>query len=375
MASHCRDLSMTPRPIVETARVNVVRIEDLRRCLASAFERLHLSPEDADGISGLLLDSELRGHHDHGVAALGLLIRLYSNGDLNPRPRARVLLESDGALLLDGDRGCGPAAPTHAMRWCIERARERKGIAVAAVRDWQLIVAGPYVRIAAKAGLVGFACANFNALVAPPGGRTAVLGTNPLAYGLPADRYPPVVFDVATSVVAMQKVRVAAETGESMPDGLIFDRLGLPTTDPAAFLGGGSLAPLGSPHAPHKGFGLALLIDVLSGVLSGAGFGQGVASGAPGNFLWALDVEAFLPRAEFLARIDALLDQVKAGDRAPGVDELVVPGERGERRHRKLTARGEVPLEPAGWQILTSSCQALGIPVPTAVDRAGDTSQ
>jgi ureidoglycolate dehydrogenase (NAD+) len=368
--SRWRDLSV----IVETARVNVVRIDELRRCLAGAFERLNLSPEDADGLSGLLLDSELRGHHDHGVAALALLIRLYSDGNLNPRPRARVLRESDGALLLDGDRGCGPAQPTRAMRWCIERARERKGMAVAAVRDWQLIVAGPYARIAAEAGLVGLACTNFNPLVAPPRGRTTVLGTNPLAYGLPAHRHPPVVFDIATSVVAMQKVRVAAEQGESMPDGLILDRLGLPTTDPAAFFGGGSLAPLGTPLAAHKGFGLALLIDVLSGVLSGAGFGQGVAAGAPGNFLWALDVEAFLPREEFLARIDALIDQVKQGDRAPGVDELVVPGERGERRHRKLTARGVIPLEPAGWQILISSCEALGVPVPTAVGRAADTS-
>jgi LDH2 family malate/lactate/ureidoglycolate dehydrogenase len=207
-----------------------------------------------------------------------------------------------------------------------------------------------------------------------PGGRTAVLGTNPFAYGLPAHRYPAVVFDIATTVVAMQKVRVAAEEGESIPDGLIFDRLGLPTTDPAAFLEGGLLAPLGSPHAPHKGFGLALLIDVLGGVLSGAGFGQGVATGAPGNFLWALDVQAFLPREEFLGRMDALIDQVKHGERAPGVDELVVPGERGERRHRELSARGVVPLEPAGWQILASACEALGVLLPTAVDRVGDAS-
>ena len=354
--------------------MNVVRIDDLRDCLVAAFERLGLDPEDADGLAGLLLDSELRGHPDHGVAALGLLIRLYSDGTLNPRPRARVLRESDGALLLDGDRGCGPAQPARAMRWCIERARERKGMAVAAVRNWQLIAAGPYARIAAEAGLIGFACTNFNALVAPPGGRTAVLGTNPLAYGLPAHRHPPVVFDVATTVVAMQKVRVAAEKGESMPAGLIFDRLGLPTTDPAAFLEGGSLAPLGSPQAPHKGFGLALLIDVLSGVLSGAGFAQGVATDAPGNFLWALDLEAFLPRAEFLARIDALVDQIKQGDRAPGVEELVVPGELGDRRHRTLTAAGAVALEPAGWQILTASCEAVGVPVPTAVDRGGERS-
>jgi LDH2 family malate/lactate/ureidoglycolate dehydrogenase len=355
--------------------MKLVRIDDVRRCLAGAFERLDVNPEDADGLAELLLDSELRGHPDHGVAALGLLIGLYSDGNLNPRPCVRVVRETDCALLLDGDRGCGPGAPTSAMRWCIDRARERKGIAVAAVRDWQLLVAAPYARLAADAGLVGFACTNFNSLVAPPGGRTPVFGTNPLAYGLPAAQHPPVVLDIATTVVAMQKVRVAAHEGERLPEGLILDRLGLATTDPAALFEGGSLAPLGAPHAPHKGFGLALFIDVLSGVLTGAGFGRGVATGAPGNFLWALDVEAFQPREEFLARMDALIDQIKQGERAPGVDELVVPGERGERRYRELTARGLVPLDLVGWQMLTSGCEALGVPLPAVVGHAGDASQ
>ena len=352
--------------------MTLVRTDDLRRCLTAAFERLGLGPQDADGLAGLLLDSELRGHPDHGVAALAPLTRMYSDGTLNPRAQVRVLRESDGALLLDGDRGCGPSAPTLAMRWCIDRARERTGMAVAAVRDWQLLVGGPYVRLAAEAGLIGFACTNFVPLVAPPGGRTPVLGTNPLAYGLPAERHPPVVLDVATTVVAMQKVRVAAQQHQPLAEGLIFDREGLPSTDPAAFFEGGSLAPLGSPQAPHKGFGIALFIDALSGVLSGAGFGQGMAGAAPGTHLWALDVEAFLPRQEFVARMDALIDQIKLGARAPGVDELFAPGDRGERRYRQLTAAGVIPLAPAGWQTLTEGCEALGVPLPTAVDEAGD---
>jgi LDH2 family malate/lactate/ureidoglycolate dehydrogenase len=345
----------------------VVRIEDLRRSLAVAFERLDLEREAADGLAGLLLDSELRGHRDHGVAALGTLATLYRDGRLNPRPRVRVLQETDGALLLDGDRGCGPTAPTRAMQWCIERARERKGMAVAAVRDWQLLVAGPYARLAAEAGLIGFACTNFIPLVAPPGGRTAVFGTNPLAYGLPAGRHPPVVLDVATTMTAMQKVRLAAQRGEPVPEGMFFDRDARPTTDPAEFLDGGLMAPLGHPHSPHKGFGLALFVDALAGVLSGAGFARGVADEAPGNFFWALDVEAFQPRQEFLARMDAQIDQIKDGERLPGVRELLVPGERGERRHADLTARGEVPLAGASWQLLATTCESLGGRLPAVV--------
>lgn len=350
----------------QTEGARLVEIDDLRRCLATAFERLELTTEHADGLAGLLVDSELRGHPDHGAAALGLLSGFYREGKLNPRPRVRVLRETDGAILFDGDRGCGPGVPTRAMRWCIERARERQGMAAAAVRDWQLLVPGFFARLAAEAGLIGFACTNYAPLVAPPGGRTAVLGTNPLAYGLPAGRHSPVVLDIATTVTAMQKVRVAAEEGKPMPEGVIFDRAGRPITDPAAFFDGGLLAPLGSPHAPHKGFGLALFVDALGGLLSGAGYGGGVDSGAPGSFLWALDVEAFVPRQDFLARIDAQIDQIKQGERLPGVDELLVPGERGERRHAELCERGTVPLSPASWQILATECESLGAPLPAA---------
>ena len=345
----------------------LVRIDDLRRCLATAFERLQLTPEDAEGLSGLLVESELRGHPGHGVAALGVLAGFYRDGTLNPRPRVRVLHETDGAILFDGDRGGGPGLPTRAMRWCIERAREHKGMAVAAVRDWQLLVAAPYARLAAEAGLIGFACTNFLPLVAPPGGRTAVFGTNPFAYGLPAQRHYPVVLDVATTVSSMQRIRVAAQQGTPMPEGIIFDDAGRPITDPGAFLEGGLLAPLGTPHAPHKGFGLALFVDALSGVLSGAGFAGGVAGGASGNFLWALDVEAFLPRQEFLQRMDAQLDQIKQGERLPGVQELLVPGERGQRRYLDLTARGLVPLGLASWQLLATGCESLAVPLPAVL--------
>ena len=151
---------------------------------------------------------------------------------------------------------------------------------------------------------------------------------------------------------------------------MILDREGCPTTDPNEFVRGGLMAPLGSPAAPHKGFGLALVIDALAGILTGGAFARNFA-GEPataGNAtFWALDVEAFLPRDEFLARMEVQIDQVKAGERLAGVDELFVPGERGHRRYRELTTRGSAPLSATIWDALTKACVSLSIPPPPAL--------
>jgi LDH2 family malate/lactate/ureidoglycolate dehydrogenase len=348
--------------------MRLVRIEDLRQCLIAAFERLKLPREDAEQVAEVLLDSELRGHESHGVHLLGFLADAYRSG-MNPQPRIRVLRETEGALLLDGDRSHVVGA-VRAMRWCIERARERKSMAVAGVRNSQPIILGFYARMAAEVGLIGFACANAIPMVAPPGGRTPTFSINPFAYAIPAGRHPPVMLDVATTTGAAFKVRLAAQRNRPLPEGMILDREGHPTTDPNEFVQGGLMAPLGSPAAPHKGFGLALVIDVLAGILTGAVFAQDLASelATAGNVtFWALDVEAFLPREEFLARMEAQIDQVKAGERLAGVDELFVPGERSYRRYRELTARGTVPLSVATREALTKACASLSISPPPAL--------
>src|SRR5215210_5026973 len=164
--------------------MRLVRIEDLQQCLIAAFERLELPRGDAEQVAEVLLDSELRGQESHGVHLLGFLADAYGSG-MNPRPHIRVLRETEGALLLEGDRSHVVGA-VRAMRWCIERAREREGMAVAGVRNSQLVVPGFYARMAAEAGLIGFACANAIPMVAPPGGRTPTFGTNPFAYAIPA---------------------------------------------------------------------------------------------------------------------------------------------------------------------------------------------
>jgi LDH2 family malate/lactate/ureidoglycolate dehydrogenase len=230
-------------------------------------------------------------------------------------------------------------------------------------------VPGFYARMAAEAGLIGFACANAVPMVAPPGGRTPTLGTNPFAYAIPAGRYPPVVLDVATTTGAAFKVRLAAQRDRPVPEGMILDGEGRPTTDPNEFVRGGLMAPLGSPAAPHKGFGLGLVFDALAGVLTGAAFARDFPSepATAGNaFFWALDVEAFLPREEFLGRMETQIDQVKAGELLAGVDELFLPGERSHRRYSELTTRGTAPLSVSTWEALTKACASLSIPPPPA---------
>src|ERR671910_524605 len=257
--------------------MRMAQMEDLRHCLIAAFQRLELPPEDAEQVAEVMLDSELRGHENHGVHLLGFLADASRSGGMNPRPRIRVLRESEGALLLEGDHSHVVGA-VRAMRWCIERAREHKGMAGAGVRNSQPIVPGFYARMAAEAGLIGFVFANAVPMVAPPGGRTPTFGSNPFAYAIPAGRHPPVVLDVATTTGAAFKVRLAAQRDRPVSEGMILDGEGRPTTDPNEFVRGGLMAPLGSPAAPHKGFGLALVIDALAGVLTGAPFARELAS-------------------------------------------------------------------------------------------------
>jgi len=358
--------------MAETSKTDarLVRIEDLRGCVVAVLGRVAVPEEHAGQIADVLLDSELRGHDDHGPVVLGQITASFAGGRWNPCPAPRVLRETEGALLLDADRGCGVIAANVAMGWCIERARRLRGMAVAGVRNsgW-LISPGPYAAMAAEAGFIGFACGNSSPGMAPPGGRTRTVGTNPLALAFPGGRRGPILLDMATSAVAGEKVRLAAEAGRPIPEGMFLDENGNPTTDPSGFGPGkrGLMVPLGGALAGHKGFGLALAVDALAGVLTGAGFARSAsaATATSGHTFWALDVEAFSPREEFAARLDEQVDQVKNGERCEGVEELFAPGERGLRRAAYFRARGVVPLSPATWQALGAVCAEHGLALPS----------
>jgi LDH2 family malate/lactate/ureidoglycolate dehydrogenase len=350
----------------EPGAARTVPIVALQECLEACLRALGCPPPDATRIAEVLVDGELRGYDDHGAFFIGELAGWMQSGAMNPAPQVTVVRETPVSVLLDGDRGCGAVGATEAMRRIIALARQT-GIACAGLRNsGHFIAAAPYVELAAREGLIGFACANVTPLMAPTGAKTRTFGTNPLAYAFPAAAHDPVVFDMASSATAGFKVRLAALAGKTLPPGLILDAAGEPTTDPQEYLRGGLILPVGGEHAAHKGYGLAMVVDALAGVLTGAGFARaaGVTDGKEGQFFLVLDPELFQPREEFLRRMDEQIEQTKGAEPLPGVEEVLVPGERGQRRRRALISRHAVPLGSVTWQTLEKTCASLGVPLP-----------
>jgi LDH2 family malate/lactate/ureidoglycolate dehydrogenase len=346
---------------------SLVALDPLQACIAAVLVRLDVAEDEADQIADVLVDAELRGYPDHGVWFLGEVAGWLRSRALNPRPNVQVVRETDLSLLLDGDGGCGVVPSYRAMDWCVQRAKQR-GMAMAAIqRSGHFIAAAPFVTRAAEAGCIGIAAANVSPLMAPPGGRTRTLGTNPFAFAAPSGGEFPIVFDMATTATAGFKVRLAARAGRQLEPGLIADAEGQPSQDPRDFLNGGLLLPVGG----HKGFGLGLMVEILAGVLSGASFGAaaGVTNGREGHFFLAVDPEGFMPVAAFTERMRELIGQVKSGARAEGIDELFVPGERGQRRATNLRRTGQVPVDDQGWTTLQEVCSSLNVDPPEPISR------
>jgi LDH2 family malate/lactate/ureidoglycolate dehydrogenase len=253
----------------------------------------------------------------------------------------------------------------------IERAMSQ-GIAVSSVRHANHFgIAGWYAMRAAARGLIGLSMTNSSPLVAPTRGRTKLLGTNPIALAAPASRFGMLVLDMATSAVTWGRLLVAARRGEDVPSGVALDREGLPTTSPAAALAGGALLPLGGTEetAGYKGYGLALLVDVLTGVLAGANFGSRVVpfslTDGPSNlgqFFMAIDPATV--EDGFADRLDSLVEELTNASLAPGAaGPVLIPGQpEAEREIEQL--RNGIVLDSAQHESLTTLGARLGIDFP-----------
>lgn len=315
------------------------RPEDLKTYVTSFFRHFGVPEEDAEIVADVLITADLRGVHSHGIARLhtyyGDRLR---RGLINPQTPLTLLKETPATLAFDAGNGLGQVAGVKAMRACITKA-QKQGICVATVRNSNHYgIAGYYAMLALEHNMIGISLTNSQPLVAPTYGRTRVLGTNPIAVAVPAGKERPFVLDMATSIVSMGKIALYSELRQAIPLGWGIDRNGHLTQDPKEVQNGGCLLPLGGTDimGGYKGYGLAMVVDILSGVLAGAAFGPFVGSPSSldpspvgiGHFFAAIQIEAFLPLEEFEKNMDRLISAVRQAPKAPGQSRIYIAGEK-----------------------------------------------
>lgn len=347
-------------------RFNPERIKEL---VAKIFERTGVSEADALILAESLVEADLQGTSTHGVSRVGIYSRRLRAGLIDPQADLTIEKKWPAALTVNANNGLGQVQAYKTLQLLIPMARE-SGCACATIRNSQHFGALSYfTNKAAAHDMILLAMTNVEASMAPAGARSAFFGTNPLAISFPTGKGYPIKIDLSTSVVARGNIIAAQRRGESIPPGWALDPEGNPTTDPEKALAGTVLTMAG-----HKGYALALMVEVLSGVLSGSDIGPAVGSlykdfSRPqntGHFFILLHIAAFMDIALFKERINVMVDQIKGCERLPGVEEILVPGERSFGKTRENRKLG-IPLGEETISEFKALCREFGIPFSLAV--------
>jgi L-2-hydroxycarboxylate dehydrogenase (NAD+) len=355
--------------ISQTTNRHRVTHEALRRFIEAAFVNQGLPLADAAQVAELMAEADLQGSDGHGVIRLLPYLKRVRAGGINKHPNISVVHERAAMAVLDGDNGMGHLVVSRAVDIAIEKARNA-GVAWVATRFSNH--AGPaslYARKPLQHDMLGLYFAVGNANHLPPwGGMEMLLSTNPIAAGFPAGDEPPVVLDMATTVAAYGKVKAKAKAGEMMPPGWMIDREGRPLLDPKR-ADEGFLLPIGE----HKGYGLALMVGLLAGTLSGAAMGRDVidfnadhvSTTNTGQAILVIDLAAFGDPAVFKQQVDRLVRDIRGSQRLPGVERIWLPGEQSFAKRRRYAREG-VPITPALLDELNMLAGEIGIaPLPT----------
>lgn len=327
-----------------------VDADQLEEFITRVFHRFNLPEEDARTSAHVLVMADLWGIDSHGVsnAVKQIYIPSLRDGRINPSPKMRVVHETPSTALVDGDHGMGMVVGTWAMSLAIQKARE-VGVGMVAVENSRHYgAAGYYARLPLAHDMIGISMTNTGPIVVPTFGRQPMLGTNPIAIAAPAKEEPHFVLDMATSTVAAQKVAIAGILGVPIPMGWVIDQDGNPTTDPKIARENRGLLPLGGTRegGSHKGYGLAVVVDILCGVLSGAGYGailRGMGRGGVGHFFGAIRVDAFRPAEEFKTMMDDMIRALRNSEPAAGQERVYVAGEPDYESELERRATG-IPL-------------------------------
>jgi ureidoglycolate dehydrogenase (NAD+) len=334
--------------------VKVASVQDLRVLVAGIFQRRGLSERDSGIMADSLVHANLRGTDSHGVMRAPHYVSRLERGSVNPRPNTRVERTGPATATVDGDHGFGHVTNWDAMATAIDIARE-SGVAFVGVNHSNHCGAlSFFVYRAIEAGLIGIAFTQTDKGVVPYGGRVPFCGTNPLCFGIPARSGPPIVLDMATSTVAGGHIYKARVENRPIPPTWALDAEGQPTTDPhkAAFW---------TPAAGAKGYGLGVVIDVLTGILSGGAFGPHIPIMYGSldqqrnlcHLVGAIDFRRFAGAESFLGQVAAMSADLHAQPAAEGFTRVLAPG---EPEHLKTLERSEngIPIDDATWKELTA---------------------
>ena len=353
--------STSRSPRGRPARPCNVRVpaERIRAQLVSVLRAWGMSDAHAETTAGMMLETDLRGVDSHGISMLPTYDREFRAGRLNMRPTFKTLREGPSMALIDADASLGHAVSVHAMNLAVDKCRASAVAVVSVVNSHHFGAAGCYSRIAAERGVIGMVTsATRGVSMVPTFGAEPVMGTNPLAFAAPAKKNPPFQLDMATTTVAAGKVKVYKLNHEALPPGWVVDDKGQPVTDPEEAFKHvfekpeGGITPLGGPKAAggHKGYGLAVMVHILGGVLCGASFSPlRIKTQKPsdphnlGHFFMAIDPRAFRAPGEFEDDLDAVIDTLHAAKPADPAQPVLVAGDP-EMATRAERLRDGVPV-------------------------------
>jgi len=359
-----------------SVEVKVFPIEVLREFSTRIFLHFGVSKADAEQAADVLASADLRGIDSHGVARLTSYFDLLSEGLINPTPKIKVLRSTLSTATIDGDNGLGLVVGPQANKIAMDMAENAGSGWVSICNTNHYGIAGYYVLQALKRDMIGWAMTNSTKLVTPLWGAERMLGTNPIAIAFPGKDEPPIVIDMATCAAAYGKIEMARRRGQPIPQGWGIDNQGRGTTNPDDIVAGGALLPLGSDRerGGHKGYGLAIMVDVLCGALGGANWGpftppfalrqeipaRSVGKGI-GHFFGAMRIDGFIEADEFKRQIDDFIRTFRATKPAPGTNGPLIPGDP-EREAEKVRSKDGVPLIMPVVEELRAISKKIGIP-------------
>lgn len=342
-----------------------VKLNELREFAVQALIKSGVSSENAEITADTLITTDMFGVMTHGMRNLGQYIEKMEAGGLDAKAEPSIVCEGPAFAIINGNKALGMVSGCKAMKLAVEKAK-KVGIAYVGVKNsCHFGAAGYYANLAAEEGMIGLAMSNTDPVIAVPNGASKAIGTNPFSFACPTGDGKSIFLDIALSSVAALKVIMAKEKGMEIPDTWLVDEDGQPTTDSSLFPQNASLQPMGA----HKGYGLAVLVEILSAVITGAGMLSEIASwnldmssvNNAGHAFIAIDIKQMISQEDFNKRISQVINELKNGPKAKGKDKIFLPGEMEWEKREKAVETGVLEITDAIADNLKSLSEKMEI--------------